>query len=656
MILRFLRNLLGLNARVQNHEILPTYVPIYVATATGKATALAEFLVEKGRPLNIQFDIIQLQNFRPYDFLTSRLVIFFLSTGGNGDPPLNAGKFVEWLDGSDIVLDHMTYAIFGCGNSLFANYNSFAKNIDRSMRSLYAVPLIPLALGDASQNMFTTYQTWSDSVVARLPDQIVANANSQKMKNGGGTPSSPSSGTSYTQALAEPVSIASVSFDGLGLDESWNPRKMASGGRSFRATSSFEASRTSSSSSSEASSSERLNSRTTSKSANSTKRLQMACAGHYMTIRLNIEGATCAGVYPTGSNAELWIPNPKTTVAYIAERFDFQLDEILTFPATNRFSPYPASCTRERFLTYFVNLHSVSKEIQEKLAGFTPEVPAFFNLLEARGEVLHHYSFVEFLEACPSLSLTWDEFRERVPVLRPRSFTIGSSAMTSATQITLLVNPRTEFSTSMTAQTCPVFRNDRGEMIREWRGYATNYFIQCFEHQHEHARASLPRDVFPVLIKTSRSFLAQVPLDAPLICIAKADGITAMKGILEERLWAKEQEQVPNVGTCELYYECDKKRNFVFRDEFERLKKENIVNVLCCFSEEEKDDSLNGNKVTDLLRAKIKDIWHKIEHENAHVLLCGYCDFGESVHRILYDNPSLYHKYFSTRVHGEYTN
>lgn len=607
-IISFIKRLLRSN-KVSQVATQYTHIPVFIATLTGKAAALANSLKEKGDPQGIKFENILLQNFDSYDFFKNDIVIFILSTGGNGDPPLNATKFSKWIESSNnLNLCGKKYAIFGLGNSLFANFNSFAKNIDRKLRSAGGIQISPLVLGDASNNLFKTYQEWESEVIPLI--KIESKLLSRKIKK---------STTAHSQSdLAEDV-----------------VRKKEKEKSDSACISSIEIY-------DDNTSLERTASRV---STNNTSLDKV-----FMKIRVDITGSRFENQYETGAGLSVWIPNSEDDINFIASRFSFDLKRILNFEDSSCFSPYPNSCTLKEFLMYYVNLHSVSLEIKNRFVSMSPEVKTFFDRIENNSEPYHHHSLIEFFEACPSINLTWEEFQKNIPVLRPQSFIIGSSSITSPSHIDIIKIGKGEKTSVKGRKMVSTRRNSLGELDYEWRDQPTLNFIQSYLKREK--TGVFEKNVSPVRILTAKSFVAQTPLESDVICIAKNDGIAAIWGIVNERKYHKDDGK--SVGKLIIYYECPRMCDNIFKKEFETYQSNDYLEIFVCYSNSPKDNSTNGNFIKYLVSSNIKKIWKKIDEENAHVVICGSCAFGESVQGIFYDDPIMYEKYFHSRVHGEY--
>ena len=109
------------------------------------------------------------------------LVIFILSTFGEGDPPDNAYDFAHWLRSglSASTLTGLRFAILGIGSSNYKWYNQFSLTTFDHLRKADADPIMDLYLADDAQSLTDEgYFSWStklfDCFVSKLgmPEQI----------------------------------------------------------------------------------------------------------------------------------------------------------------------------------------------------------------------------------------------------------------------------------------------------------------------------------------------------------------------------------------------------------------------------------------------------------------------------------------------------
>lgn len=130
-------------------------------TQSGKSKRFCLELGRRAQNLDLKFDLHDIRNYDPEDRLASdaashSICVFIISTYTDGTPPDDAKWFYQWLEEASndfrvgkSILQGMSYAVFGCGNSLYEeNYNKVAKRVDECLHKLSATRCFPLGEGD----------------------------------------------------------------------------------------------------------------------------------------------------------------------------------------------------------------------------------------------------------------------------------------------------------------------------------------------------------------------------------------------------------------------------------------------------------------------------------------------------------------------------
>ncbi|ETS73933.1 hypothetical protein PFICI_13799 [Pestalotiopsis fici W106-1] len=86
-----------------------------------------------------------------------------------GQPPDNAGKFVQWLESEKAKdeLKGVPFAVFGCGNSEWPQtFHRIPKLVNESMSANGAERLVDMGLANAaSEDCFVAFENWEDQVL-----------------------------------------------------------------------------------------------------------------------------------------------------------------------------------------------------------------------------------------------------------------------------------------------------------------------------------------------------------------------------------------------------------------------------------------------------------------------------------------------------------
>ena len=116
-----------------------------------------------------------------YDYLHNlpeqKLVLFVVSTTGDGDVPTNMKAFWTFLLRKSLpgnVLDHLRYSVFGLGDSSYEKFNASAKRLSVRLRQLGAQEFCPIGFGDdqAKFGYFTALDIWLNIFLDKLLEHV----------------------------------------------------------------------------------------------------------------------------------------------------------------------------------------------------------------------------------------------------------------------------------------------------------------------------------------------------------------------------------------------------------------------------------------------------------------------------------------------------
>lgn len=162
-------------------------IKIYYATLMGKSEHFSKTLYESLSRSKFDVELVNLSSYDPEDKLTNEksgrsVCVFILPTYAGGMPPQDAEWFYKWLEEASTdfrmgksLLDGMKYAVFGLGNSQYAeHFNVVGKRVDYWLHKLQAVRVTRLGLGNedtaASKNrsIEEDFNSWSQVLITRL--------------------------------------------------------------------------------------------------------------------------------------------------------------------------------------------------------------------------------------------------------------------------------------------------------------------------------------------------------------------------------------------------------------------------------------------------------------------------------------------------------
>lgn len=124
---------------------------ILYASQTGNAQDAAERIGREAERRCCHALVVSMEDFDVRRLPNEALVIFVVSTTGQGDPPDSMKAFWKFLlmrSLGQLWLEGMLYALFGLGDSGYQKFNIVAKKLDKRLSDLGAHPIIERGLGD----------------------------------------------------------------------------------------------------------------------------------------------------------------------------------------------------------------------------------------------------------------------------------------------------------------------------------------------------------------------------------------------------------------------------------------------------------------------------------------------------------------------------
>ncbi|KAF2183720.1 hypothetical protein K469DRAFT_689852 [Zopfia rhizophila CBS 207.26] len=135
-------------------------------TAEGFAHRLAIAFRQRFR---VDAQVMDLSDYDPHTIALlpeTEIVVFIMSTCGEGDPCDNSWDFVNWLKKPfdlDFPLKNLRYAAFGLGNSEYRFFNKVITDVVELLDSLGAAPVLPVGRGDeAKRSTEEDFVEWKD--------------------------------------------------------------------------------------------------------------------------------------------------------------------------------------------------------------------------------------------------------------------------------------------------------------------------------------------------------------------------------------------------------------------------------------------------------------------------------------------------------------
>ncbi|MCX5205534.1 cytochrome P450 [Streptomyces sp. NBC_00237] len=468
--------------------------------------------------------------------------VVIVAASYNGRPTDDAARFVEWLEGLEPgALEGLRYAVLGVGDRNWAaTYQRIPTLVAERLRAAGAVPLLERGAADASGDFAGAVDRWSAGLWAALLDQY----------GEGQVPEAPEA-----EEEAGLYSLTDVSDSVVGeLAGQYGVRPM-------RVVEAYELVDT---------------------------EHPLGRSKRFLRIRLP-EGVG----YRTGDHLAVLPRNSEALVQRVADRFGLDLDRTVRLDArrhSRAVLPVDRPLTLRRLLTEFVELQQpATPEQVAQIAEHTACPPERQALVAAGAEAADGRSVLDVLETYRSCTLPFERFLETLPALRPRQYSISSSAQASPGEVELMVS---------------LLAAPHRSASGTFRGVASHY-VQTLEAGDEVLAGVLP---------CAEPFRLPEGDDAPVILVSAGTGLAPFRGAVLDRLHRGSTE------TLLCYFGCDHADvDYLHREEFARAEAAGAVSMRPTFSRAAVD---GVRYVQDRIARESREVWDVLA-AGGRVRVCG---------------------------------
>ncbi|WP_030671784.1 bifunctional cytochrome P450/NADPH--P450 reductase [Streptomyces sp. NRRL B-1347] len=480
--------------------------------------------------------------------------VVIVAASYNGRPTDDAAEFVTWLEGLEPgALEGLQYAVLGVGDRNWAaTYQHVPTLIERWLTAAGATPLLERGAADASGDFAGAVDRWTADLWTALLDRY---------GTADGEAARPEPGPDEQQGLYD-LEDATASVTGeLAARHGVQPMEVLDAYELVD------------------------------------MEHELGRSKRYLKLRLP-EGVT----YRTGDHLAVLPRNPEALVRRVADRFGLDPERTVRLSARRRARntlPVDRPLTLRRLLTDFVELQTAATPEQVAvLAEHTacpPERRPLAELAAADADAFREQvtapglSVLDLLERYRACELPFARFLELLPVLRPRHYSISSSAQAAPGEIDLMV--------SLLAAP-----HRAGEGT--FQGIASHYV------QDVRAGDTLQARVLPC----GESFRLPSDDTVPVILVSAGTGLAPFRGAVLDRL------HTGSTGTLLCYFGCDHPEvDYLHREEFETAGTAGAVSMRPVFSQAPE----NGARyVQDRIARESDEVWDVLE-AGGRVYVCG---------------------------------
>ncbi|MGN6291866.1 MAG: diflavin oxidoreductase [Chitinophagaceae bacterium] len=144
-------------------------ISLVYGTETGNAKKLAAQLAAVAKKRGVNAKLTGLDQYRLTDLAKEEYLFVVISTQGEGEPPLPAKKFYEYIHANQLQLPDLKYSVLALGDTSYPMYCKTGEDVDLQLNRFGAKRVIPLQKCDVDYE--DDAMQWFEKVLVLLEKQ-----------------------------------------------------------------------------------------------------------------------------------------------------------------------------------------------------------------------------------------------------------------------------------------------------------------------------------------------------------------------------------------------------------------------------------------------------------------------------------------------------
>ena len=130
--------------QLNTHTTAVKKITLVYGTETGNSKKLATELAGVAKKKGIQVKLGDLSQYKPKDLAKEEYLFVVISTQGEGEPPILAKKFYDYIHENELNLSNIKFGVLALGDSTYPQFCKTGEDVDIRFEVLGAERVIPL--------------------------------------------------------------------------------------------------------------------------------------------------------------------------------------------------------------------------------------------------------------------------------------------------------------------------------------------------------------------------------------------------------------------------------------------------------------------------------------------------------------------------------
>lgn len=152
--------------KVETQPVEKLVISVLYGTETGNSKKISSKLAAALKAKQHKVTVTALDQYNVANLAKEKNVLIIMSTHGDGEPPLAAKKFYDYLHAKQLDLNHLNYAVLALGDSSYPLFCKAGEDVDARLSLSGAKQILALEKVDA--DFYPASETWINNVLDGL--------------------------------------------------------------------------------------------------------------------------------------------------------------------------------------------------------------------------------------------------------------------------------------------------------------------------------------------------------------------------------------------------------------------------------------------------------------------------------------------------------